>query len=62
MQRFLYCHFPAVCKKALPEGSEEELAELVQNSEDYFNELSLDDAVKSVVHPLLLMEGLHKMN
>ncbi|CAK0865173.1 unnamed protein product [Prorocentrum cordatum] len=62
MQRFLYCHFPAVCKKVLPEGSEEELAELVQNSEDYFNELSLDDAVKSVVHPLLLMEGLHKMN
>ena len=62
MQRFLYAHFPAVVLKLLPEGQPDHVDEEIRRSDEYFNEVVFDDAVLSVVHPLMLLDSLYKQD
>ena len=59
MQRFLIAHWPAVINKILPADGEAEVARLLAESEDWFNSVSFDDAILSVVNPLLVLDSLY---
>jgi hypothetical protein len=61
LSRFLYCHFPPKCNKILPEASEEEIKDLIEQDEEFFNDVVFDDAVLSIVNPLLLLGRLYEL-
>ena len=37
LQRFLYCHFPPVCNKIVPENLDEAESKALMESGEYFN-------------------------
>eukprot|EP00971_Amphidinium_carterae_P226098 4484683-Amphidinium_carterae.1 len=45
LMRFLVAKFPAVMHKVLPSGTPEELAQLLDDDPDYFNELEYDAVI-----------------
>lgn len=61
LQRFLVAHFPPVVSKIMPEGSPEEIKTLMESEEDFFNDITYDEAVLAVVNPLLVLEQLYEV-
>jgi hypothetical protein len=62
-QRFSYVHFKGASLKLLPEGcNKEEIASFIADNDDFFNDLTFDEAVLAAVNPLLIMERLCKQD
>ena len=61
LQRFLLAHFRPIVNKIMPEGSPEEVEQLVRDGGDFFNKVQFDEAVQSVVNPLLVLDHLYSV-
>jgi hypothetical protein len=62
LARFLYGHFKPMCSKVLPEGSPDEIEKLIQENDEYFNDILFDEAVTCVVNILLVMDLLYQLD
>eukprot|EP00973_Karenia_brevis_P001231 168334-Karenia_brevis.AAC.1 len=57
LMRFLIAHWSPVVNRLLPEGSPEEVQQLIETDE-YFNTLSFDEVARAMVNILLLLVRL----